>query len=251
MAERVSPKEIRAMILAAGFGIRMQKGGEQKPKPLAELCGHPLIAYPLAALRGAGFKEVIINLHHRGEEIKKELGTGKSYGIKIKYIWEPEILGTGGGIKNANQHYPARRWLTINADTIIDLDLRALVQFHRRFYPIATMVLTPATSDKFNPVYADSLGRVRRIGTAPENVSGEITLSKFFYCGVQIVSAALLEYLLEGYSKIIQDGYLKALAKGNPVLSCVFRGFWLTVDDPKTKLQAQTEHQDRLEKFFR
>jgi NDP-sugar pyrophosphorylase family protein len=66
--------EIRAMILAAGFGERMKKAGEQTPKPLVKVCGRPLIHYPLALIAGAGFREVVINLHYRAEEIKKEIG---------------------------------------------------------------------------------------------------------------------------------------------------------------------------------
>ena len=238
------------MVLAAGFGFRMQKGGEQKPKPLVELAGKPLIFYPLLLLKNSGFDEVVINLHHRGQEIKDRVGSGKNLGIKIRYIHEPEILGTGGGVKNANRVFPAQNWLILNADSVTDLGLKSLLYFHKRYRPAATMVLTQSRK-KYNPVYTDSLGRVRRIGNFPETLKEEVTLSKFAFCGIQVVSGRLLDYLPEGFSRMIEDGYFRALEKGDAVLAHVFHGLWLTFDEPQSLSQAGEKYAAVLARLLR
>lgn len=232
--------EIRAMILSAGFGSRMEKAGEKRPKPLVKVCEKPLIFYPLFLLAGAGFKEVVINLHHRAEEIRKEIGE-QILGMKIRYILEPEILGTGGGIKNAQEKFPSQLWLTLNADTIIDLDLRELISFHQKHNPLATMVLTKCQLGEFNPVYADDTGRVQWIGALPPPVSSSQNLIAYNYCGVQLLKSELLDYLPQGFSKIIEHGYQKALEKKELILGYIFSKLWLTIDSPEARQKAEQE----------
>ncbi len=244
------PGILRAMVLAAGFGSRMQKAGEARPKPLVELAGAPLIQYAVLAVKRAGFEEVVINLHHRADEIQKALGSGEQLGIRINWLYEPEILGTGGGVKNADRVYPADGWLTINADTVTDLSLKNLVYFHQRFKPVASMVLA-GSDGNFNPVYADALGRVRKIGNFPAVVPEDVTLSKFAFCGIQIVSRRLLDYLPDGFARMIEDGYFKALANGDTVLGNIFNRLWLTFDDPQSIPAAEQNYAKTLERLLK
>ena len=232
--------EIRAMILAAGLGTRMQKAGESRPKPLFRVCGRPLIHYPLMLLARAGFSEVVINLHHRGDELRKELGAS-ALGMKIVYLFEPEILGTGGGVRNADKHFPAPAWLTINADTIAELELKDLIAFHQKHDPLATMVLSQKQIGKFHPVFADRQGRVRGIGTKPAGTGPELAVSLFNFCGIQLLKRELLDYLPVGFSKMVEDGYLKALNAGREIKGYIFSGLWRTVDTPAAGREAEEE----------
>jgi len=238
------------MVLAAGLGSRMSQGGEARPKPLVELGGAPLIKYSIAAARKAGFDEVVINLHHRADEVQGQIGAGRELGVRINWLFEPEILGTGGGVKNANRVFPAQNWLILNADSVTDLGLKSLLYFHKRYRPAATMVLTQSRK-KYNPVYTDSLGRVRRIGNFPETLKEEVTLSKFAFCGIQVVSGRLLDYLPEGFSRMIEDGYFRALEKGDAVLAHVFHGLWLTFDEPQSLSQAGEKYAAVLARLLR
>ena len=89
---------MRAMILAAGFGTRLRPLTDRVPKPLIDVGGHPMITYPLAILREAGVREVLINLHHLGGQIREALSDGARYGLAIHYSEEDPILDTGGAI---------------------------------------------------------------------------------------------------------------------------------------------------------
>ena len=93
---------MRAMILAAGRGERLRPLTDTIPKPLLDVGGKLLIEHHLEGLAVAGFREVVINLSHLGDQIRDTLGNGSTWGLNIHYSPEPEgALGTGGGIKQA------------------------------------------------------------------------------------------------------------------------------------------------------
>jgi len=93
---------MRAMILAAGRGERMRPLTDHTPKPLLDVGGKPLIQYHIEALRDAGFRELVVNHAHLGQQIVERLGDGAQFGVHIDYSPEPEgALETGGGIKHA------------------------------------------------------------------------------------------------------------------------------------------------------
>ncbi|MBI2092402.1 MAG: nucleotidyltransferase family protein [Deltaproteobacteria bacterium] len=117
----------RAMILAAGLGTRLRPLTHKTPKPLLPVNGRPMIDFSLARVKKAGITNVIINLHYLGGQIKKYVGSGRRYGLKIRYLHEPKILGTGGGIKNAERFLNGGPFVVINSDTLIDIDLKKVI----------------------------------------------------------------------------------------------------------------------------
>ena len=92
---------MKAMVLAAGLGKRLRPITHATPKPLLEVGGKSLIEHQLERLKDAGIEDVVINLHHLGDQIQSRLGDGTRLGINISYSIEPELLETGGGIKKA------------------------------------------------------------------------------------------------------------------------------------------------------
>jgi MurNAc alpha-1-phosphate uridylyltransferase len=108
---------MKAMILAAGRGERMRPLTNHTPKPLLEAGGRTLIEHHLDALAAAGFREVVINLHHLGAQIRDRLGDGRDYGLVIHYLNEgARALETGGGIFNALPILGEQTFLVLNAD---------------------------------------------------------------------------------------------------------------------------------------
>ncbi len=136
------------MLLAAGFGTRLLPLTSVIPKPLIPVGGLPLIFYNLALLQHHGIKEVVINLHHLGKQIEKILGDGKTFGLKLEYSYEPKILGTGGGIYHAKPLLKNDSFLVLNADIIIDVNLKRLAQLHHRSKNKATLVVIESPLSK-------------------------------------------------------------------------------------------------------
>ena len=92
---------MRAMILAAGRGERMRPLTDHLPKPLIPVAGKPLIQWHLEKLARAGFSEVVINHAWLGSMIEQALGSGRQFGLNIRYSAEPQALETAGGIATA------------------------------------------------------------------------------------------------------------------------------------------------------
>lgn len=115
---------MRAMILAAGRGERMRPLTDHCPKPLLPVADKPLIVYHLERLAAAGFKDIVINHAHLGEQLVAALGNGAQWGLSI--TWSPEPVGaleTAGGIRQALPHLAANDdspFLVVNGDIYCD-----------------------------------------------------------------------------------------------------------------------------------
>jgi hypothetical protein len=125
---------MRGFILAAGLGTRLRPLTDHTPKPLVPVAGVPLVERAVLQLRDAGVREIGVNLFHLGQQIADYLGDGSRYGVKLQYFFEgPEILGTGGGLKNAEGFLRGGgdSFVLANGDVWHDFDLNALVQAHQ------------------------------------------------------------------------------------------------------------------------
>lgn len=117
---------MKAMILAAGRGERMRPLTDHTPKPLLKVGGKPLIVWHLERLAKAGFKEVVINHAHLGEQIEQALGDGSQWAMQVQYSPEKTALETAGGIANALPLLGAEPFLVVNGDTFTEIDFGVL-----------------------------------------------------------------------------------------------------------------------------
>ncbi|MBI2067853.1 MAG: nucleotidyltransferase family protein [Deltaproteobacteria bacterium] len=211
---------MKAMVLAAGFGVRLRPLTLTTPKVLVPVEGRPLISYPLRLLARFGFKEVIINLHHLGEKIESSLEDGKAFGIRIRYSREKSLLGTGGGIRQASPLFQGEPVLVLNGDILIDLNLEDFIRFHETQKGIATMALRSLEiPSPFTPLTMNAENHILQIGTyaAQDN---------FMYTGVQILEPPFYERLPLRESCLIQEGYKPVLQSGGRVYGYPYDGYW-------------------------
>ncbi|MFZ1539759.1 MAG: nucleotidyltransferase family protein [Chromatiaceae bacterium] len=113
---------MKAMILAAGRGERMRPLTDHMPKPLLQVGGKPLIVHHIERLAAAGFRELVINHGHLGDQLAAALGTGTHWGVHIQYSPEAPALETGGGIFRALPYLGPGPFLVINGDVWTDMD---------------------------------------------------------------------------------------------------------------------------------
>jgi NDP-sugar pyrophosphorylase family protein len=222
---------MKAMILAAGFGKRLHPLTATCPKPLIDVGGQPMIAFPLALIRAAGITEVAINLHHLGEQIRATLRKGENYGVHLTYFDEPRLLDTGGGIANARSFLEGDDFVVLNADTMTDLPLGDMISFHRRQAAVATMFLrSDPEVERYGPIEIDDRLRIRRVLGRPATVEG--SLQRFMFGGVHVFSARVFEYMAPGIYSITRDTYPQLLEAGEPLAGYVFEGYWQLLDTP-------------------
>ncbi|MEA3232363.1 MAG: sugar phosphate nucleotidyltransferase, partial [Thermodesulfobacteriota bacterium] len=119
----------KAMILAAGFGTRLLPYTEHTPKAIFPVGGQPIIDRTIRYLIDAGCGEILINTHHLHHRIEAFINAGK-YPIPVQTRYEPEILGTGGGIKNAADFFGQQPFVVLNSDIITDIPLEKVYAFH-------------------------------------------------------------------------------------------------------------------------
>jgi mannose-1-phosphate guanylyltransferase len=224
----------RALILAAGFGTRLGTLSDERPKPLLPVCDIPLIRYAVALLRGHGIDEIAVNLHHRGDLIRAELGEG------FYYSEEREILGTGGGIAKIAD------WLTrggrdafvvVNGKIVCDIDVGATLRHHDATGAAATMVLREVPdAEKWGAIHVGDDGRVTRI--VGQGMSAPAAHACMF-TGVHVLSPRLVARLpATGESDSIRQAYIPALLDGERIEGVRYGGYWHEHSTPERYLQG-------------
>src|SRR3954453_9276022 len=120
---------MQALILAGGEGTRLRPLTAAVPKPVVPLVDRPFIAFMIDWLRHHGVDDVVMSCGHLAARVRAVLGDGTSLGVRLRYVEEPRPLGTGGGLKFAEELLD-ERFLMLNGDTLSDLDLTAQLTQH-------------------------------------------------------------------------------------------------------------------------
>ncbi|MEK6633349.1 MAG: NDP-sugar synthase [Nitrospirota bacterium] len=232
---------MKAMILAAGFGTRLRPLTNTIPKPLLPVAGTPLIVWNLMLLKHHGFRDVVINLHHLGPMIEQALGSGAQFGLRLLYSHEPIILGTGGGIKQAERYFSNEAVLILNGDTLFDLDLAALCAFHHERKALATLVLREdPDAVKWGLVEVGADDRIVRINGKGLAETTLPTRPRMF-AGIHILHSRLLRDIPKEVASSIIDPYVAAIGRGEPLLGYDLTGYWSDVGTPERYGQAERD----------
>ncbi len=220
------------MILAAGLGTRLRPLTNKLPKALIPINNRTLIEHTLLLLQKFNIKEVVINLHHLSEEIRSALGSGSRWNLQITYSDEPEILGTGGGIKKVQSILSGDTFLLINGDILVDLDLGELSDFHKEKGGAVTMVLREVSDpEAWGCIKIDSDDRVRQIRTLPQDFGEGMRLRMF--AGIHIIEPRLFHYLPPpGFSNLM-DTYVEMILKGEDIRGYTMKGYWADIGTPE------------------
>ena len=133
---------MQALILAGGEGTRLRPLTSTVPKPVVPLVDRPFIAYMLEWLHGHGIDDVILACGFMADGVRSVLGDGSAFGVSLRYIEEPEPLGTGGALKYA-EDLLADRFFMLNGDCLTDMDLTEQLRQHERTGARATLALMP------------------------------------------------------------------------------------------------------------
>jgi mannose-1-phosphate guanylyltransferase len=125
-------RPLRALLLAAGLGTRLQPLTLHTPKCLVSIGGEPLLGRWLSQLEGAGCEAVLVNTHHLAKQVKSFLEDWRGDGMAVHSVHEPELLGTAGTLLANQGFFKGCTGLLIHADNAMDEDLRGLLQAHQQ-----------------------------------------------------------------------------------------------------------------------
>lgn len=140
---------MKAMIFAAGLGTRFKPWTDQHPKALAPVNGKSLLQRNIEYLQRFGITEVVVNVHHFADQVLEAIEKANGWGSTIRISDErDEVLETGGGLLKAASLLGTEPFVTINADVLTDLNLDALLQFHRQEQALISFGLTNRKSSR-------------------------------------------------------------------------------------------------------
>jgi mannose-1-phosphate guanylyltransferase len=180
---------MRAMVLAAGLGTRLRPLTYEITKPMVPVLDRPVMEHIVDLLDEHGFHEVIANLHYFPETIRQH------FGARLEYRFEPELLGTAGGVRACADFLGEEAFLVISGDALTDIDLGALLARHRDAGGIATLAVkkVPDTRE-FGVVLHDRHGRITGFQEKP---SPEEALSDLGNCGIYVFDPQIFDYFPE------------------------------------------------------
>jgi mannose-1-phosphate guanylyltransferase len=222
---------MKAAVLAAGLGTRLRPLTDIRPKPLLPVLNRPLLGIILAQLEDAGCFQVTVNTHHLANQVEEFLAS-RPWGFQLSVSQEPEILGTGGGLRQMGEILGRGPFLAISGDILTDLDLAAVYRGHEEG-AVATLVLHDCPP--YNTVWVAG-DRVVSIGEPP--AAGKTEGSPLDYANVQVVNPKMLDYLPAGRPYDLVTAWREALAAGERLAFIKTAPFWENLGTPAEYLSA-------------
>jgi mannose-1-phosphate guanylyltransferase len=183
------------MLLAAGLGTRLRPLTYELPKPMVPILGRPVMEHILRLLARHGFDEVVANLHYFPDLIRNRFGDGSDYGMRLAYSYEPELMGTAGGVRNVRDHFGGQTFLIISGDALTDVDLTKLWEAHKRKGGIATLALKGVDDpSQLGVVIVNEDGRIQGFQEKPDPAEA---LSNLGNCGIYVFEPQIFDYFPE------------------------------------------------------
>jgi NDP-sugar pyrophosphorylase family protein len=231
---------MRAIILSAGYGTRLWPLTEDRTKPAIPILGKPLVGYVAEYIATYGFDDIVVNLHHRPESVRAALGDGSKFGVTLRYVEEPVILGTSGALDNTREFFQDDTFLSINGKIITDIDLYAALETHRQTNALATLVLLENKHrERFSVVEVEQ-GRITRFGGMPDQYANGPPLLMF--TGIQLLEPRIFDYIPRGvFSHSVTDVYPPAIANGETIAAHIASGTWRELSTLKRYLDISVE----------
>ncbi len=224
---------MKAMILAAGYGTRLRPVTYTLPKPIVPLAGRPLMGWAVEALLAAGISDFVVNLHHLPEPIERYLRDRYAGRARFEFSFEPEILGTGGGVRKVRpllENDP--EFFLVNGDTIQFPPYDALRTARNERDALAALTLRhPPEGDRFTPVYFED-GAITGFGHG----TGEALM----FSGTHLISNRIFNYLPgKDFSGIVDEVYQPLIDSGRErIAGVVDDGLWFDIGTPQRYMTA-------------
>ncbi|MEA2828132.1 MAG: mannose-phosphate guanylyltransferase / phosphomannomutase [Actinomycetota bacterium] len=234
---------MKAVIMAGGEGTRLRPLTSNQPKPLIPLVNRPMMEHVVHLLKEHGFDEVVVTLAFLPQTIRTYFGDGSEFGVRMVYATEETPLGTAGSVRNARAQLD-EPFLVISGDVLTDIDLSALVAFHKAKGAMATIALKAMENPlEFGIVITREDGSIERFLEKP--TWGQV-FSDTVNTGIYVLEPEVFDYIPEGKSvDFSSDVFPHLLEDGKSLFGFVAEGYW---EDVGTLEAYHKAHQDVLDR---
>lgn len=239
---------MKAMVLGAGLGSRLDPLTRSVPKPMVPVVGKPVLGHILDHLRQIGVRDVIVNAQYLHDVLATKIGDGSAYGVNVTLAVETELCGDAGGLKRVQSFFDdgtGDPFLVIGGDDLTDIDLEALIKFHVDRNAVATMpVKRVADTSQFGIAVVSDDGLVQRFQEKPKP---EEAFSNLANTGMYVFSPEVFNHIPEGQFYGVGNNVLPdLLAKGLRVAAMETTRYWMDVGNVEVYRQAQRDVIDGL-----
>lgn len=234
---------MKAILLAGGMGTRLRPLTAHTPKPIVPIFNRPFLHYQLDLLEQVPeIDEAILSLNYQPQRIEEVLGDGSSTGVPLRYVVEPEPLGTGGAIKYASAGV-TDTVVVFNGDVLTQIDLAAVIRLHRERRARATIVLTPVDNPTaYGLVETDGNGNVRRFLEKP--AADSITTNNI-NAGIYVLEPDTFDRIPDGVQWSIERAYFPSLVeRSETFVAYLYSGYWIDIGAPDKYTQVHRDIMD-------
>jgi NDP-sugar pyrophosphorylase family protein len=234
---------MKAILLAGGKGTRLRPLTVHTPKPIVPILNRPFLYYQIDLLRQVPeIDEVILSLNYQPRRIEEIFGEGEGLGLRVRYVVEPQPLGTGGAIRYAGDSL-TESVVVFNGDVLTQVDLAAVLRLHRERKAKATIVLTPVENPRaYGLVETDAQGNVLRFLEKPGD--SEITCNTI-NAGIYVLEPDTFDRIPKDTAWSIERSYFPSLIeRGETFVAYVDNGYWIDIGTPAKYLQVHHDIMD-------
>lgn len=222
---------MKAMILAAGVGSRLDPLTRNIPKPMVPIVNRPVIEHIIDLLKRHNFTDIMINLYYLGDIISSHLGDGSKFGVNIHYSNEDELWGDAGSVKRCEDFFtegPNEPFLVVGGDDISDKDLSKLVKSHKDNKALATIGLSLVDDpSEYGIVLMNERGRITRFMEKPK---GEFIFSNTANTGVYVFDQSIFDFIPRGtFYGFGHNLFPSLLEQKKPIYGHLTSSYWRDV----------------------
>lgn len=235
---------MKAVIIAGGLGTRLRPLTYNTPKPIVPVANRPFVLHQIELLRHHGIDEVILNLHYLSDSIKSILDDGKKLGVKIYYSIEEHPLGTAGAVKNAEEFFDEGPMVVFNGDTLTDINISQIIDFHKKKKARVTLTLTRVEDPTaYGLILTDAGGRVTHFIEKPswEQISTYSARgpADTINAGIYVLDPKVFKDVPKGIEYSFERQLFPSLLeKREPIYGFVSDRYWIDIGNPSQYRQA-------------
>ena len=225
----MSNNKLKAMIMAAGVGSRLDPHTQTVPKPLVPVCNRPVIDILMQKLSDIGVCNIIANTYYLADQIIDYCKSNK-YGIKFDYIKEKTLSGTAGGLKKCQYFFKkGETFLVLSADGLSDADLNAGLEIHRKSGAIATIGIKQIPKEEvshFGVVVTDKDGYISEFQEKPSISAAK---SNFINTGIYIFNYEIFNFIPENTFYDFAKNVFPELLKSHKINTFEIKDYWTDI----------------------
>jgi mannose-1-phosphate guanylyltransferase / phosphomannomutase len=231
---------LKAVVMAGGEGTRLRPMTANQPKPMLPVANRPIMEHVLRLLKRHGFGETVVTVQFLAALVRNYFGDGEEFGMSLQYATEEMPLGTAGSVRNAGDALRDEPFLVISGDALTDMDLTAMVNFHKENDALVTVGLARVPNPlEFGIVITQEDGQIQRFLEKP--TWGQV-FSDTVNTGLYVMEPEVLAEVPPG--ELIDwagDVFPELLKRGAPLFGYISDGYWEDIGTHESYLKAQAD----------